>query len=309
MAIEVTSAPASSSSGGPGAIGNLILLGGVAGGGYLAYRWWQREQVKAALLAEAERLRAGGMGIKDALTNAAAGACVVAATTYKIPPAQSGPMCNGAAIVAMKAAELTAKGAVIVGKVVGKGAVVVGKEVGHVGAVVGKGIGTGVKAVVYTAPKAVITTVGHTGATVGKGIGSGAKAVAYTAPKAVIKSVIAAPKSIISSIFGGNNINCSVPQHAKNAAWCKAKYPKVDRTKLDAGVLGGLSGIDVYRASVDLALAGTGPRNPLSRVRAPAPRRAAAPPSVSRAGRSRSGRSQAPGAAGVAYYARLFGPA
>lgn len=140
------SSPSSGGRGGGGGLGPLLVMGGVGAAGYLGYRWYQREQVKAALLAEAERLKAQGMSMKDALQNAAAGACTAAAVAkLHIPAAQAQPMCMGAAVIAYKAAELTAKGAKIVGKAVGKGAVKTGKV-----------IGKGAKFVGYTAPKKVI---------------------------------------------------------------------------------------------------------------------------------------------------------
>lgn len=117
--------------------GRTLLTAGVVGvGGYLAYKWWVEQRLKEALFADAQKQlqKNPGMSIKDAMTNAAAGACTVAASVYKIPPAAGAPMCQGLAVVATKAVELGAKGALIAGKAIGKAA----------------------KAVGYTAPKKVI---------------------------------------------------------------------------------------------------------------------------------------------------------
>jgi hypothetical protein len=127
---------------------NALLVGGGLGvAGYVGWKYWQREQVKAATLAEAARLQAGGMSVRDAITNAAAGACTAAAGVYKMPPTVAGPLCKGVAVLAIKGAELAAKGAVIAGKVVGKGV-----------AAGGKAVGKGAKFVAYDAPKKVIGT-------------------------------------------------------------------------------------------------------------------------------------------------------
>lgn len=285
MAIEVaaTSAPAPSGGGGRGRdpLGTLIVVGGLGAGAFFGYRWWQREQAKAALLAEAERLKAQGMSTKDALLNAAAGACTAAATAYKIPGA--GPMCQGAAIVALKAAELTAKGAIIAGKAIGKGTVAATKAVGKATIATGKAIGAGTKAVVYTAPKKVI------GGTVNTADRLLTKAVTMAIPKPVAR--------VISKV---------VPKPVKKVA---AVTKKVVKKALCLGIFCGLDGIDVY----EQALANAAPRaNPLTH------RVATRPPvanpfrahgralAVAPAGRSRRRRTRTAPARGAAYYASLL---
>jgi hypothetical protein len=128
--------------------GVLVVGGGLAAAGYFGYRYWQREQMKAATLAEAARLQAErGMGLKDSITEAAATACKVAGAAYGVPPQASGPICSGVAKLAIAGAIAAGKGAVIAGKAIGKGTVAAGK-----------GIGKGAKFVAYTAPKKVIGT-------------------------------------------------------------------------------------------------------------------------------------------------------
>lgn len=256
-----------------------MMVGGLGAAGYFGYRWWQREQVKAALLAEAEKLKAQGMSTKDALQNAAAGACVVAAAAkLKIPPAQAQPMCMGAAILAYKAAELTAKGAVIAGKAIGKGTVAATKAVGKATVATGKAIGKGTKAVVYTAPKKVI------GGTVNTADRLVTKAVTLVVPKPVAK--------VISKI---------TPKPIKTVA---KVTKKVVKKALCLGVFCGLEGADGYEA----ALSGAAP---LAARRAPGRRApvlvAARRPAVRAAGRSPVRGAQAHRPAGAAYYARLLG--
>lgn len=127
--------------------GVLVVGGGLAAAGYFGWRYWQREQMRAATLAEAARLQAAGMGLKDSITEAAATACKVAGAAYGVPPAASGPICGGVAKLAIAGAIAAGKGAVIAGKAIGKGTVAAGK-----------GIGKGAKFVAYTAPKKVIGT-------------------------------------------------------------------------------------------------------------------------------------------------------
>jgi hypothetical protein len=127
--------------------GVLVVGGGLAAAGYFGYRYWQREQMKAATLAEAARLQAAGMGLKDSITEAAATACKIAGAAYGVPPQASGPICGGVAKLAIAGAIAAGKGAVIAGKAIGKA-----------GAVVGKDVGKGAKFVAYTAPKKVIGT-------------------------------------------------------------------------------------------------------------------------------------------------------
>jgi hypothetical protein len=136
----------------------LLVGGGIGVAGYFGWRWWQREQVSAALAAEAARLQAQGMSLKDSITSAAAGACTAAAAAYKMPPTVAGPLCAGAARVLIAGGEAAAKGAAIAGKAIGKGAAVVGKDVGK-----------GAKFVAYTAPRKVIG--GAVNATVNATIG------------------------------------------------------------------------------------------------------------------------------------------
>lgn len=136
----------------------LLGAAGLATAGYFGYRYWQREQMRAAMMAEAARLQARGASVKDAITDAAATACKVTGAAYGVPPAASGPICSGAAALAIKGAELASKGAVIAGKAIGKGVVIGGKAVGHGAAVVGKDVGKGAKFVAYTVPRKVIGT-------------------------------------------------------------------------------------------------------------------------------------------------------
>ncbi len=125
----------------------LVVGGGLAAAGYFGWRYWQREQMKAATLAEAARLQAAGMGLKDSITEAAATACKVAGAAYGVPPSASGPICGGVAKLAIAGAIAAGKGAVIAGKAIGKGTVAAGK-----------GIGKGAKFVAYTAPRKVVGT-------------------------------------------------------------------------------------------------------------------------------------------------------
>lgn len=125
----------------------LVVGGGLAAAGWFGWRYWQREQMRAATLAEAARLQASGMGLKDSITEAAATACKVAGAAYGVPPSASGPICGGVAKLAIAGAIAAGKGAVIAGKAIGKA-----------GAVVGKDIGKGAKFVAYTAPRKVIGT-------------------------------------------------------------------------------------------------------------------------------------------------------
>jgi hypothetical protein len=269
MAIEATTAaapaPAPAHSGGRGGdpIRTLIVVGGLGAGAYFGYRWWQREQVKAALLAEAERLKAQGMSTKDAITNAAAGACTAAASAAHIP--NPGPLCKGAAIVAIKAAELTAKGAIIAGKAIGKGAIATGKA-----------IGKGTKAVVYTAPKAVI------GGTVNTADRLLTKAVTVAIPKPVQK--------LISKV---------VPKPVKTVA---KVTKKVVKKALCLGIFCGLEGADGY----EMALASAAPlaRRPGGR-RSPVLVPARRPPRAL-AGRSPVRRPNTRRPNGAGYYARLL---
>lgn len=240
--------------------GRTLVTAGVVGvGGYLAYRWWVHERLKAALLADAQRQLAAnpGMSIKDALTNAGAGACVaVAAAKLKMPPEQSGPMCKGLAVVATKAVELGAKGAVIAGKAIGKGTVAATKAVGKAATVVGKGVATGAKAVAYTAPKKVI------GGTVN------------TADKLVTKAVKAVIPDVVEKAIAK-----AVPKPVAKAA---TTAKKVAKKVLCLGIFCGLDGLEdpdaaAYRDQVDRQL-GPGRVNPLRRVqRARAARRGANP--------------------------------
>jgi hypothetical protein len=202
----------------PNPIGNLLLLGGAAGAAYYGYQWWQREQVKAALLAEAARLQQQGMSVKDSITKAAAGACVAAAAGAGMPPATSGPLCNGAAVVAIKAAELTAKGAVIAAKAIGHGTAVAGKDIGKVGAAIGKGVAKGTVAVVYKAPVAVGKAVGKTSAKVAVG-------VAYKAPVALAKGIYHAPVAIAKGVIHAPASVAHAIVHPLDSAKAIAKAP------------------------------------------------------------------------------------
>jgi hypothetical protein len=186
----------------------IVKVALAGAGAFAAYKFlYEPWATKRALqeLTEAQ-MRANlqqGMGIKQAAEQAIAGACMVGATTYKIPPAASGAICQGVGILATKGVQLAAQGAVIAGRVIGHGAAVVGKDIGHGAAVIGRGIGKGgqavgsaTKFVAYTAPKKVITT--------------GAKVVkfaAYTAPKKVIttgvKTVAKGTKAVVKSISHG----------------------------------------------------------------------------------------------------------
>jgi hypothetical protein len=162
----------------------LVVVGAAGLGAYkFLYEPWAARRALQEIT-EAQ-IRAGmqqGMGIEEAAQRAIAGACVVAAAAYKVPPEASGAICQGVGVLAEKGVKLAARGAVIAGKVVGRGA-----------AIVGRGIGTGVKAAVYTAPKAAV-----------KFVGKGVKAAVYTAPKAGIKftgkvvktAVYTAPKAV-----------------------------------------------------------------------------------------------------------------
>lgn len=123
----------------------LLGAAGLATVGYYGYRYWQREQMRAATMAEAARLQAAGASVKDAITEAAATACRATGVTYGIPPAASGPICSGVAKVAIAGAIAAGKGAAIAGRAIGKGTVAAGK-----------GIGKGAKFVAYTAPRKVI---------------------------------------------------------------------------------------------------------------------------------------------------------
>lgn len=127
----------------------LLVGGGIGVAGYFGWRWWQREQIRLATLAEAARLRATqGMSLKDSIRTAAAGACTATAAGYGMPPAAAGPLCTGVATIAIAAGELGIKGAKIASKAIGKGVVSAGK-----------GIGRGAKFAAYTAPKKVISKV------------------------------------------------------------------------------------------------------------------------------------------------------
>ena len=285
--------------------GRTLITAGVVGvGGYLAYKWWVEQRLKDALLADAQKQLAKNpaMSVKDALTNAAAGACTVAASVYKIPPAAGAPMCQGLAVVATKAVELGAKGAIIAGKAIGKGTVVATKAVGKAATVVGKGVATGAKAVAYTAPKKII---GGTVNTADKLITGAVKAVIPDVVERAISKVV--PKPV-----------------AKAASVTK----KVAKKILCLGIFCGLDGLEdvdatAYRDRVDLELAG-GRRNPMRRVqRTRGDRRggnpfalaaletmpaigAAARPSVRAAGRSQGRRQVRPPLAGAALYERLL---
>lgn len=293
MAIAITSGDVHHYGGGSPLV-PIAGLGALGVAGYFGLQWWRREQVKKALLAEAARLQAKGMSLEDSLTNAAAGACVIAAAAYKIPPAQAGPICNGAAIVAMKAAKLVGKGAIIAGKAIGKGAKVVGHDV-----------------------KVATKAVGHAGAVVGKDIGKGAKAVAYTAPKKLIGGTVNTADKLLGKVPGAKLLG-KVPG-AKTVH-------KVVKKALCLGIFCGLDGIEDYRAGVDQALAALPRqrRNPMAayaRARpsggnpfqrhagaAARPVGAAGAPGVRRAALSRPGRGGRPTLdAGVVYYARLLG--
>ncbi|MEO7827191.1 MAG: hypothetical protein ABIR60_08630 [Allosphingosinicella sp.] len=286
----------------------LVTAALLGGAGYLGYRLYVQEKLKAALYAEAQAQLAKnpGMSIKDAMTNAAAGACTAVAAVYKVPPSAGAPMCQGLAVVATKAVELAGKGAIIAGKAIGKGTVAATKAVGHAGAVVGKGVATGAKAVAYTAPKAVI------GGTVN------------TADKYLSKlATTVLPTKLISKI---------TPKPIKQVA---TVTKKVVKKVLCLGIFCGLDGLQdvgelAYRDQVEGALGRRGRpgRNPLRNVqRARAPRQlgalpspfvvmarsqgpavgAAALPRVRVAGRSRPGRQGRGGVDGAAFYEGLLG--
>jgi hypothetical protein len=138
----------------------LALLGGAGLAGYeFLYKPYAiRRELERATAAAAAASLAKGHSLTDSVSDAVAGACVVTATVYKVPPNLAAPLCQGVGVVVTKGAVLAAKGAVIAGKAIGKGTVTAVKAVGHAGAVTGKTVGKAGKFVI-TAPTKTVAAV------------------------------------------------------------------------------------------------------------------------------------------------------
>lgn len=248
----------------------LLVGGGIGVAGYFGWRWWQREQIRLATLAEAERLRAQGLSLKDSITAAAAKACTATAAGYGMPPAAAGPLCNGIAVVAIKGAELAAKGAVIAGKAIGKGVVVAGKGIGKAGAVVGKDVGKGAKFVAYTAPRKIIG--GTVNATVNATIG---KVLPKKATK-VVKKVLCLGifcgvdglsgieyRDAIDSAIGDTSAAPPNPFGRARAGGRRAENPFAAHARAPMGLVGGAVARGVLRAGRSSSGRNTDPRRAL----------------------------------------------
>lgn len=125
----------------PGAsLVQLALLGGAGLAGYeFLYKPYAiRKELERATAAAAAANLAKGHSLTDSVSDAVAGACVVTATVYKVPPNLAAPLCQGVGVVVTKGAILAAKGAVIAGKAIGKGTVTAVKAVGKAGEATGK---------------------------------------------------------------------------------------------------------------------------------------------------------------------------
>ncbi len=212
----------------------LVKLALLGGAGFAAYKlvyqpWAFREEVRRRTEEEAMRLAAGGMGIEEATQKALAGACVVAASLYKVPPSVSAATCQGVGVVVEKTLKLAGKGAVIAGKAIGSGVktgvLAVGSGVKTGVLAVGSGVATGVKA------------VGSAAAATGKAVGTGAKFVAYTAPKAIVydapkAAVTTVAKGVVSLFGGGSSKKCRASNNKdvfpNDLVECQARYGITD---------------------------------------------------------------------------------